>query len=152
MGESKRKIISVALSACRYAGTLPWHPFPCTPPPTPSPGRRRGARSNFQPSPSRRGQGEVNCEMFLRPFIPRNKKNDCKKRRMKKKIYLCLMLKEFKAFIESENLFCRDDKVLLAVSGGIDSVVMAELFHLAGYSFGIAHCIKLLKANEILSG
>jgi tRNA(Ile)-lysidine synthase len=54
--------------------------------------------------------------------------------------YLCPMLKEFKAFIESGNLFCQEDKVLLAVSGGIDSVVMTDLFRRAGYSFGIAHC------------
>ena len=67
---------------------------------------------------------------------------------MKKKIYLCPMLKEFKAFIETENLFSQEDKVLLAVSGGIDSVVMAELFHLAGYSFGIAHCNFSLRGKE----
>jgi tRNA(Ile)-lysidine synthase len=78
----------------------------------------------------------------------RNDKNDCKKRRMKKKIYLCPMLKEFKAFIETEKLFGQNDKVILAVSGGIDSVVMTELFHRARYSFGIAHCNFSLRGKE----
>jgi len=58
------------------------------------------------------------------------------------------MLKEFKAFIVSEKLFGPNDKILLAVSGGIDSVVMAELFHRAGYSFGIAHCNFGLRGME----
>jgi tRNA(Ile)-lysidine synthase len=67
---------------------------------------------------------------------------------MKKKIYLCLMLNEFKAFIGLEKLFGPDDRILLAVSGGIDSVVMSELFSRAGYSFGIAHCNFGLRGKE----
>lgn len=58
------------------------------------------------------------------------------------------MLKEFKAFIASEKLFNAEDRILLAVSGGIDSVVMCELFHLAGYRFGIAHCNFNLRGKE----
>lgn len=58
------------------------------------------------------------------------------------------MLKEFKSFIAREKLFRPEDKILLAVSGGIDSVVMGELFHLAGYSFGIAHCNFGLRGKE----
>lgn len=67
---------------------------------------------------------------------------------MKKKIYLCRMLKEFKTFISDQNLFKTNDKILLAVSGGIDSVVMSELFHRAGYAFGIAHCNFGLRGME----
>lgn len=37
---------------------------------------------------------------------------------------------------------------LLAVSGGVDSVVMAELFSKAGYSFAIAHCNFQLRGTE----
>jgi len=37
---------------------------------------------------------------------------------------------------------------LLAVSGGLDSVVMAELFRLAGHKFGIAHCNFQLRGVE----
>lgn len=58
------------------------------------------------------------------------------------------MLKAFKAFITSENLFGPKDKILLAVSGGIDSVVMCDLFHRAGYTFGIAHCNFGLRGKE----
>lgn len=58
------------------------------------------------------------------------------------------MLNEFKKYIEKEKLFMPDNKILLAVSGGIDSVVMAELFFLAGYDFGIAHCNFKLRGND----
>jgi tRNA(Ile)-lysidine synthase len=58
------------------------------------------------------------------------------------------MLKDFKAFIASENLISPKDKILLAVSGGIDSVVMTDLFHRAGYDFGIAHCNFRLRGQE----
>ena len=58
------------------------------------------------------------------------------------------MLKIFKAYIEKEKLFCPNDKILLAVSGGVDSVVMSELFYKAGFSFGIAHCNFGLRGDE----
>jgi tRNA(Ile)-lysidine synthase len=58
------------------------------------------------------------------------------------------MLKEFKSFIASEKLSGTENKILLAISGGIDSVVMSELFHRAGYSFGIAHCNFGLRGME----
>jgi len=37
---------------------------------------------------------------------------------------------------------------LLAVSGGVDSVVMADLFKKAGYEFAIAHCNFQLRGKE----
>lgn len=58
------------------------------------------------------------------------------------------MLKEFKAFIGSENLIKNEERTLLAISGGIDSVVMCELFQQAGFTFGIAHCNFNLRGNE----
>jgi tRNA(Ile)-lysidine synthase len=58
------------------------------------------------------------------------------------------MLQEFKTYIVDHNLFDPNDRILLAVSGGIDSVVMSELFHRAGYNFGIAHCNFGLRGNE----
>lgn len=39
-------------------------------------------------------------------------------------------------------------KVLLAVSGGIDSMVMAALFHRLGISFGVAHCNFCLRGID----
>jgi tRNA(Ile)-lysidine synthase len=49
------------------------------------------------------------------------------------------MLQAFKAYIRSTKLFQQDDHILLAVSGGVDSVAMVKLFQDAGYQFGIAH-------------
>ncbi|OFY63588.1 MAG: tRNA lysidine(34) synthetase TilS [Bacteroidetes bacterium RIFCSPLOWO2_02_FULL_36_8] len=39
-------------------------------------------------------------------------------------------------------------KILLAVSGGIDSVTMCELFHKSGIDFGIAHCNFRLRGKQ----
>jgi len=58
------------------------------------------------------------------------------------------MLKEFKAFIVAEKLISVKDRVLLAVSGGIDSVVMCDLFYRAGFTFDIAHCNFNLRGKE----
>lgn len=58
------------------------------------------------------------------------------------------MLEKFKVYIQEKELFAPDDKVLLAVSGGIDSVVMCHLFHKAGFNFAIAHCNFGLRGEE----
>jgi tRNA(Ile)-lysidine synthase len=54
----------------------------------------------------------------------------------------------FRQFIEKEKLFDESRQVLLAVSGGIDSVVMARLFARAGFRFAIAHCNFQLRDAE----
>ena len=41
------------------------------------------------------------------------------------------MLKEFKSFVDKHNLIGRDDRVLLALSGGVDSMVLAKLLLLS---------------------
>ncbi len=51
-------------------------------------------------------------------------------------------------FIGSKNIFASDEPVLLAVSGGIDSTVMAHLFHQAKFRFAIAHCNFGLRGND----
>ncbi len=58
------------------------------------------------------------------------------------------MIDEFKRFISENNLIKPGDKILLAVSGGIDSMVMAYLFHQQDYKIGIAHCNFSLRASE----
>lgn len=50
------------------------------------------------------------------------------------------MQQSFRQFIAQENLCSLDHKILLAVSGGKDSMCMASLFLLEGYSTGIVHC------------
>ena len=50
------------------------------------------------------------------------------------------MLQKFSAHILQQHLFPTGQQVLLAISGGIDSVVLAHLMHCAGYPFAMAHC------------
>ncbi|MBN2175980.1 MAG: tRNA lysidine(34) synthetase TilS [Bacteroidales bacterium] len=50
------------------------------------------------------------------------------------------MIDSFLQFIRENNLCNKNSKVLLALSGGIDSMVMAYLFRLAGFNHAIAHC------------
>ncbi len=50
------------------------------------------------------------------------------------------MLKEFREYISESKMPEPGCSILLAVSGGIDSMVMADLFLKADYKTGIAHC------------
>jgi tRNA(Ile)-lysidine synthase len=58
------------------------------------------------------------------------------------------MLNDFLKYIDDNRLIAKGDRVLLAVSGGIDSMVMAHLFHKAGIETGIAHCNFCLRGKE----
>jgi len=55
---------------------------------------------------------------------------------------------KFSSFIEKKDLVSPGQKVLLAVSGGVDSVVMAYLFYKTGLNFAIAHCNFKLRGDE----
>jgi len=57
-------------------------------------------------------------------------------------------LSRLQLFIKQHALFLEGESVLLAVSGGRDSVLMAYLFKAAGYHFGIAHCNFNLRGKE----
>ncbi|RVU01516.1 tRNA lysidine(34) synthetase TilS [Mucilaginibacter limnophilus] len=59
-----------------------------------------------------------------------------------------LPVNSFIQFIEQHNLFQPADSILVAVSGGMDSVLLANLFKAAGYTFGIAHCNFSLRGDE----
>ncbi len=58
------------------------------------------------------------------------------------------MLQRFKDYILQQHLFSPGEEVLLAVSGGRDSVCMAHLFHQAGFPFSIAHCNFHLRGDD----
>lgn len=58
------------------------------------------------------------------------------------------MVQRFINEVIDRSLFNPNDTVLLAVSGGMDSVTMCELFYRAGYRFAMAHCNFRLRAKD----
>jgi tRNA(Ile)-lysidine synthase len=58
------------------------------------------------------------------------------------------LLQRFQQYISAHHLFSPKDTLLLAVSGGIDSVVLCELCKQADYTFIIAHCNFKLRGAE----
>ena len=58
------------------------------------------------------------------------------------------MLEFFLSYISAKNLIQEGEKTLLAVSGGVDSMVMADLFAKSGLPFGIAHLNHLTRGEE----
>jgi tRNA(Ile)-lysidine synthase len=58
------------------------------------------------------------------------------------------MLNEFNKYISEHKLLTPGERVLLAVSGGIDSMVMTHIILRSGYVAGIAHCNFSLRADE----
>jgi tRNA(Ile)-lysidine synthase len=50
------------------------------------------------------------------------------------------MQQKFLSHINQNFPFLNGKKLLLATSGGLDSMVMVDLFHKLNYSIAIAHC------------
>lgn len=50
------------------------------------------------------------------------------------------LIADFLAFAATHNMRVKERRTLIAVSGGVDSVVLCDLFYRSGYRFGIAHC------------
>jgi tRNA(Ile)-lysidine synthase len=58
------------------------------------------------------------------------------------------MLSDFENYIKENKLFSKDDKLLLAISGGQDSVFLFHLLLEGGYNFCVAHCNFQLRGND----
>ncbi len=58
------------------------------------------------------------------------------------------MWSRFLPFVQKYNLFEKDDHLLLAMSGGVDSMVLGHLLVRAGVSFEVAHCNFQLRGKD----
>ncbi len=58
------------------------------------------------------------------------------------------MLQKFKEHIVLQFPFLKEKKLLIAVSGGVDSMVLTHLFKTLNYTFSIAHCNFTLRETE----
>jgi len=58
------------------------------------------------------------------------------------------MLKAFVSHIQNKNLFTKDGHFLVAVSGGVDSMVLCDLLLKANYNFSVAHCNFKLRDSD----
>ena len=59
-----------------------------------------------------------------------------------------MLIDRFQEYITREKLFTRQDKILLTVSGGVDSMVLMSLCVNSGYTVGVAHCNFCLRGRE----
>jgi tRNA(Ile)-lysidine synthase len=58
------------------------------------------------------------------------------------------LVEKFKAYIHQNHLFTSNDELLVAVSGGCDSIVLAHLLKKCGFNFSVAHCNFQLRGKE----
>ncbi|MGB1319263.1 MAG: tRNA lysidine(34) synthetase TilS, partial [Flavobacteriales bacterium] len=58
------------------------------------------------------------------------------------------MLKSFEEYNLEKNFFSHNQKLLIAVSGGVDSMVLANIMLQSGHSFALAHCNYQLRGEE----
>lgn len=58
------------------------------------------------------------------------------------------MVNRFIQYVKEHNLFENNQTILLAVSGGIDSMILCDLFLKSNFKFAIAHCNFHLRGEE----
>ena len=58
------------------------------------------------------------------------------------------MVAEFRSYIKKQKLFNPANRLLVAVSGGIDSIALMHLLQETGYTFSVAHCNFSLRGKE----
>ena len=58
------------------------------------------------------------------------------------------MLEKFRKYINDNHLINKGDRILVALSGGVDSMVLTELLRREGYDIAFAHCNFHLRGAE----
>ena len=58
------------------------------------------------------------------------------------------MINKIQNYINNKNLFSKDNYLLLAISGGADSVFLFFILQKLGYTIELAHCNFNLRGNE----
>lgn len=58
------------------------------------------------------------------------------------------MIEQFRKYIVDNHLINKGDRILVALSGGVDSMVLAELLRRCGYDIAFAHCNFHLRGKE----
>ena len=59
-----------------------------------------------------------------------------------------MLTERFQAYVRDNELFTREDKILLTVSGGVDSMVLMTMCFNCGYNVAVAHCNFQLRGEE----
>lgn len=58
------------------------------------------------------------------------------------------MFSKFESHIQKSGLFNKENKLILALSGGLDSIVLAHLLKQGNYKFSLAHCNFKLRGKD----
>lgn len=58
------------------------------------------------------------------------------------------MLKKFQSHLDSRFSFLKNEKLLVACSGGLDSIVLTHLLAKSGYDISLSHCNFSLRGHE----
>ena len=58
------------------------------------------------------------------------------------------MIEQFLKYVDDNHLIIKGDRILVALSGGVDSMVLAELLRRCGYDIAFAHCNFHLRGAE----